>query len=660
MNKLFFAAVCAALCTGNLLPCMANGALLAAVSVHPDADGSGQVVLENEKVALTFTPVGGRCISCRMKETGREWIGPHHLGFFLDHWSCYTWPSGLMHLDYTITTEQSADRASVTLSVVVPARGGGKGAPNRKTSLEIATPEALVGLKVAKTVTLESGYDVIRVHQTVENPTARNAAPALNVQNHFTPGDGYIWSIPAKEGIIGPAKRPGRFAPSGKQATDVPVDGWIAVGDTVGKNGLLFVFDYNYLDRIYSSGSTAEWSLEPVNLPSGQKFETDYLIRPFTGMVSLAYANDVLYVGSEVAEDARRVRFRFKVAAVDRELAAHEMRLTAVSGATGKVLADTTVRLAKIGRDATPVAFDVPFDGELSPQNNIVVKAKIIGPGGKDDAFECNWIGARSEEIRRYNYGQIGAGAAALAGTAQDNAYEQKPRPKVRRRVAQDFAAIRAKAGAADRVLVLFGLYTNYLRIHETLAETFGARLHWCNGKPNGIDGFPGTYEELFGNRLVIASNVGAKCLRSFRIEMLADYVREGGTLLVVGGFYTYGHGEFQGTVFEEMSPFAGMKPFEIVEAPEGRPFRLVLTGADDPCLAGVSLDGNDEVACLHGMRAKEDAVVLATADEHPAIVVRKFGKGRVVGCAMTTMGEAAKPWYDGGWWKTFIRNLAR
>ena len=639
---------------------LANGALLAAVSAHPDADRAGQVVLENEKVALTFTPVGGRCISYRMKETGREWIGPHQLGLFVDHWSCYTWPSGLMHLDYTITTEQSADRASVTLSVVVPARGGGKGTANRKTSLEIATPEALVGLKVSKTVTLESGSDVIRVRQAVENPTARNAAPALNVQNHFTPSDGYIWSIPAKEGIIGQAKRPGRFAPSGKLATEEPVDGWLAVGDTVGKGGLLFVFDYNYLERIYSSGSTAEWSLEPVNLPSGQTFETDYLICPFTGMDSLAYANDGLYVGREVTDDARRVRFNFKVAAVDRELPAREMRLTAVSGVTGKVLADTTVRLEKIGRNATPVAFDVPFEGELSPQNNIVVKAKIIGPDGKADAFECNWIGAKSEEMRRYNYGQIGAGAAALAGVTQDNAYEQKPRPKVRRRVAQDFAAIRARAGAADGALVLFGLYTNYLRIHEALAATLGERLRWCNGKPNGIDGFPGTYEELFGNRLVIASNVGAKCLRGFRIEMLADYVREGGTLLVVGGFYTYGHGEFQGTAFEEMSPFAGMKPFEIVEAPEGRPFRLALTGADDPCLVGVSLDGNDEVACLHDLKAKEDSVVLATADGHPAIIARKFGKGRVIGCAMTTMGEAAKPWYDGGWWKTFIRNLAR
>ena len=74
---------------------------------------------------------------------------------------------------------------------------------------------------------------------------------------------------------------------NGKLATDEPVDGWIAVGDTVGKGGLLFVFDYNYLERIYSSGSTAEWSLEPVNLPSGQTFETDYLICPFTGMDSL-------------------------------------------------------------------------------------------------------------------------------------------------------------------------------------------------------------------------------------------------------------------------------------------------------------------------------------------------------------------------------------
>ena len=65
-------------------------------------NGTQQVVLENRHVRLTFDLArGGRCIKFLFKDNGEQIIGNEDVsGMFLDHWSKFAWPSGLMHLPY--------------------------------------------------------------------------------------------------------------------------------------------------------------------------------------------------------------------------------------------------------------------------------------------------------------------------------------------------------------------------------------------------------------------------------------------------------------------------------------------------------------------------------------------------------------------------------
>ena len=160
---------------------------------------------------------------------------------------------------------------------------------------------------------------------------------------------------------------------------------------------------------------------------------------------------------------------------------------------------------------------------------------------------------------------------------------------------------------------------------------------------------FPQTMEAIQAYEAIILSDLGSNTLLLHpdtwihskttpnRLKLIRDYVREGGALLMFGGYYSFqginGGARYHKTPVEEILPVNCLPFDDRIEVPEG--FAPVVTGASNhPILAGLGRDwpvllGFNEVA------VKPGADVLATVSSEygslPLLVTGTYGKGRTI-----------------------------
>ena len=152
----------------------------------------------------------------------------------------------------------------------------------------------------------------------------------------------------------------------------------------------------------------------------------------------------------------------------------------------------------------------------------------------------------------------------------------------------------------------------------------------------------PISMEELQELDVVILSDIGANTLLlhpdvwlhgktvANRLELLRDWVLDGGALVMCGGYLSfagiYGSAKYYKTPVEEILPVTMHERDDRLEAPQGAVVETKLAG--HPILEGVegpwpALLGYNEVL------PKRDASVLAEIDGHPFIAALEPGKGR-------------------------------
>jgi uncharacterized membrane protein len=182
---------------------------------------------------------------------------------------------------------------------------------------------------------------------------------------------------------------------------------------------------------------------------------------------------------------------------------------------------------------------------------------------------------------------------------------------------------------------------------------------------------FPSTLEAIFAYDVVVLSDIGANTLllhpdtwmRSLRtpnrLNLIRDYVRAGGGLVMVGGYYSFqginGGARFHGTAVEEVLPVEIMPYDDRIEVPEG--FAPVLENKAHPVVAGLNgkwpyLLGFNEV------KAKRGAEVIATVSpkygDKPLLVAGKAGKGRTLAWTSDIGPHWLPPDFIG--WKGYAR----
>jgi uncharacterized membrane protein len=187
--------------------------------------------------------------------------------------------------------------------------------------------------------------------------------------------------------------------------------------------------------------------------------------------------------------------------------------------------------------------------------------------------------------------------------------------------------------------LQLAGHEVTYIRAHEVSMR------------------FPTSHDDLGRYDVVVVSDIGANSflltddvfLRSEqsvnRLKLLADFVRRGGGLLMIGGYLSFTG--IDGRARYGMSPLADVLPVRMldhddrVEAPEGIEPHLV--EPDHPAVTG-AVGPWPILLGYNRLIAKDDAQVIARAGDDPLLTVAEVGRGRSVAFASDCAPHWAPP----------------
>jgi uncharacterized membrane protein len=176
----------------------------------------------------------------------------------------------------------------------------------------------------------------------------------------------------------------------------------------------------------------------------------------------------------------------------------------------------------------------------------------------------------------------------------------------------------------------------------EMIAALRGGDIH-VTYQPSHVamESFPFTREEIDSFDVVILSDIGANSLllpdrvaiRSQaspnRLQLIHDFVMDGGGLLMVGGYLTFqgiqAKGNYKGSPVEDALPVEFFASDDRCERPQG--VTPTIVEADHPVLAGLS--NWPQFLGYNRASARPDARVLAQFGADPFIAVRNVGRGR-------------------------------
>jgi len=187
---------------------------------------------------------------------------------------------------------------------------------------------------------------------------------------------------------------------------------------------------------------------------------------------------------------------------------------------------------------------------------------------------------------------------------------------------------------------------------------------------------FPSTAEELAKFNVVIISDCGRNTLTMYpdmfkvpmgpnKVQMLSDYVLDGGSLIMTGGYVDFqgfqGKGNYHGSPIEKVMPVNMMETDDRVEATQGASVKVL--NPNHPILKGIDTTWPRFLG-YQKVFPKEGSEVLAEIDGDPFIIVGDSGKGR----SMAFMSDLAPHWgtdfvkweYYGKFWHQAISWLSK
>lgn len=168
---------------------------------------------------------------------------------------------------------------------------------------------------------------------------------------------------------------------------------------------------------------------------------------------------------------------------------------------------------------------------------------------------------------------------------------------------------------------------------------------------------FPKAPEQLEAFDVVVISDIGSNSfllpdetfMRSQkspnRLALVADYVRKGGGLVMVGGYLSFtgidGKARYGMSPLAEVLPVTMLSHDDRIERSEGATVEVCVP--DHPVLGGASCQW-PQLLGYNRLIAKPDAVVVARSGDDPVLVVGEYGKGRAAAFASDLAPHWAPP----------------
>lgn len=626
---------------------LTSGLLVSAVAVGPVASAAvtatrsgDSITVQNDVLKFSIDlKAGARIDTFVYKPFVENIVYPvaSSGGLLMDHVWEQTWPGEFLYRKYDgEIVKAGPDEAVVRVWTV-------------------GTQTTTKGVRFERLLSLKDGERALRCRVTLTNNAEQGRVTGYWSQNNFWFGgkENMTWFRPGVRGIdqAGVTAAGADWFTNAWYYIDDATVGWNGAANRERGMGIMCLMNYNDLWRIYDnlSAVTTEWMYDKVAIPAGKAWTTDIVLVPVAGVTGFRHGSPDLIANFEVAPAPGGLRI--------------EHQLTRSLVALKDVTVQTEVQGLKSQWKVTlPPAKFAELNDTLQKQ---AVQAGGMGAMPAGIFVTVTGTGADGQPVT-VKYGDYYGGAEGK----NNDPFSMKPylafarTPKAKVFLKPD--VMKYTPNAEPRVLVLRGLWYQFFGIDAAVQAAFPKatiKEGWLDASPVGyaLSYFPADYPDLLSYDLIVLANLPAAPLDLVGQEMLKDYVKAGGNLLLCGGDQAFGQAGFANAELLALLPveLGGVYNWRKLKGENA----MKAAGAAHPVTAGVALGAGDKVFYSHLCTPKAGALVPVTAGDRPILVLGQAGQGGGrIGCLLATpFGEAGSgetAFWESAGYRKLMQNL--
>ena len=614
---------------GRMIAIVATSALyVAAWAAESPSSDTKILTVDHPLMTFSINPAaGGRIERFAFKEWGGTFVAVPSFGrepgLLLDHLEQQPWPGELMKASYKVLADKNEGGVrTITLRAKIADTPG-----NRE--------KGIAGVAVEKTIRVKDGAPLIEVVYTLRNESAEPRRATLWIQNLPELAAAYgeaRFDLPTTTGVSSALVKAidGKIdQKQGQEWVKDPFAGWTAAVTPGTGAGLIWVTDYNDTKAFYNClpVESVEMFYERMTLKPGEAWSTRLLIRPLVGVRQILHADEKVVIA---------VSKPMLVADGKRQL---NLAIFAMGSAVAKGKASVRIEEMPGRKLLTEVtkSFDAsPANGELTHlfcawdanTENVILSAKIDADGKRVSAVELPLYGNPDAMMQGFNLG-----------------YVRVQPPKTARSV--EGPLIHIPDGKLE-VLSVDGLYASEWRLSEAFSAWPGVKIDRAfhvvpPDNPDYVGNvklFPDDPVKLVDYDVIVLNNTPAKAISAEMRRGIRRFVEGGGILIITGGHFSFGGGEYG------IPEFAGLLPVKV-----GRGFDVKKSNAAVTIPDGTPLAKGALVSWIHALEPEKDAVIALKAGDAPFWLYHNVGKGKVAVCLGTVYGRATEGKTD--FWRT-------
>ncbi|MCE9603439.1 MAG: glutamine amidotransferase [Planctomycetia bacterium] len=223
-------------------------------------------------------------------------------------------------------------------------------------------------------------------------------------------------------------------------------------------------------------------------------------------------------------------------------------------------------------------------------------------------------------------------------------------------------------------VLVVRGVFSHWDRVEQAAVMLPSVELHdasLVNGriacsvplaKDNiaCLEGWP-TREGLAEMDAVVLDDLPATAFTLEQRRDLRDYVSAGGSLLVMGGWYSLSKGSWEGSFLEEALPLETLQAGHLLRLQESH--RSFAATADYAAALGASAPDfgtSAAIEWINHVRVRPAAKVLMKVGEAPLLIGGNFGAGNVLVWTGSHSGMPETPYWQNAAWPKLVSQMLK
>ena len=338
---------------------------------------------------------------------------------------------------------------------------------------------------------------------------------------------------------------------------------------------------------------------------------------PFSGIDYIVHASTNILAGIEIKREKNEIEIKHLIKAIFKDLNNLELYTEVLSPLEKKKIIITPLKIDKLNKDNFK---EIIQKEKIEFSDPLVIIVNIKGENIEEKYFDF-YSGS-------YGYGDnIQQDMVTPVYKISRIPKEQKlMKPEKIKRVYDD----------EFDVFFMKGLFSENYKIEKVLEKLKNKFKVNCEyGYYSiGIEGprityFPFDYDEIMKKDVIILGNVNLECLGNVGIEILNDYVRNGGNIIILGGHVSYGGSGLKG------SPLYDILPIEI----NSSPFDIKLNKNsylifDKEFFKEIKLKNKLYSPYMHKVKVKENSdVLIRTNKGEPFLIYKKLKEDGKIFC---------------------------